>query len=50
MTGAAKRACIALGGFSHESNSFAPSQDVGLDHFLSRRDRPPLLPGARMLD
>ncbi len=41
---------IAIGGFSHESNSFAPSQDVGLNHFLRRRDRPPLLLGDQMLD
>lgn len=43
MATAARRSRIALGGFSHESNSFAPSQDVGLTHFLARRDRPPLL-------
>ncbi|QHE83656.1 M81 family metallopeptidase [Hydrogenophaga sp. BPS33] len=41
---------IAFGGFSHESNSFAPSQDVGLDHFLARRDRPPLLVGDELFD
>lgn len=40
---------IALGGFSHESNSFAPSQDVGLAHFLAHRDRPPLLLGDGVL-
>lgn len=40
---------IALGGFSHESNSFAPSQDVGLAHFLAHRDRPPLLLGDELL-
>ncbi len=39
---------IAFGGFSHESNSFAPSQDVGLAHFQARRDRPPLLLGDEM--
>jgi len=40
---------IAFGGFSHESNSFAPAQDVGLTHFLARRDRPPLLLGDQLL-
>lgn len=40
---------IAVGGFSHESNSFAPSQDVGLAYFLARRDRPPLLLGDEIL-
>lgn len=39
---------IALGGFSHESNAFASAQDVGLAHFLARRDRPPLLLGDEL--
>jgi len=40
---------IAIGGFSHETNSFASSQDVGLAYFLARRDRPPLLLGDEIL-
>lgn len=49
MATSARRPRIALGGFSHESNTFAPAQDVGLAHFLARRDRPPLLQGEEML-
>lgn len=39
---------IAVGGFLHETNSFAPSQDVDHAYFLQRRDRPPLLRGEEI--
>ena len=41
---------IAIGGFLHESNSFAPALDVDFTHFATRRDRPPLVRGAALFE
>lgn len=40
---------VAVGGFLHESNSFAPALDVDFAYFTVRRDRPPLVRGCEVL-